>query len=330
MAAPDSITAWMKGLPIVWLVGNENGQADATAQGTVYDGQVDLIKQAVEARFPDNTPADGLPYVGDNFGLIQGKLETDDFFRERCRLAWDQWAMAGTWVELLYQLYFTCGLDPVVTTIVQQNGLAYSLQDLYYPSTDPTTVLQITQLGLNYNVGDLSGVPWWTFDDQDDMCARFAILIGNPFVGFTYPLPNSISITGRATFTASDSAVATLSYPMDGPDYLTAMSVVSTDSSSPIVAVTAQDAETVTVTASAPFTGYVDLLAWTAGSNPFASPPQSLRNLITLIVNRWKPAKAKFMGTIIDISGPVWGWPIDMTWGDAGLVWGNSLVEILS
>ncbi len=331
MSAPVNLTEWMKGLPICWLVSNTVGAADATAQGTVYDGQVDLIKQAVEARFPDTTPVDGLPYVGDNFGLIQGKLESDDDFRERCRLAWDQWALTGTWAELLYQLYFTCGLTNFYTQIVQQNGLAYYLDVASLAVTDdPTAVLATTELGLNYNVGDFSGVPWWTFDTQDDMCARFAIIIGKPAWGATPgPLPPSIQITARATFTAESSVTADWSYPFDGPDYLTMFSVTPLDSSSPVVSVTAQDAATVTVTSSAPFTGYVDLIAWTADSNPFASPPQSLKNLIEVIANRWKPAKAKFMGTIVLVSGAVWGWPANLTWGASGLNWGDSLVEHL-
>lgn len=401
MAAPTSITQWMQNLPIVWLTGNTNGAADAAAQGSVYDGQVDLIKSAVEARFPDTAPADGLPYVGDNFGLIQGKQESDSTFRIRCKAAWDQWALAGTWAELLFQLYFTCGLEGV--SIVQQNGLVYSLSSAPGPTDDPTELLiidgadgnpsmdvnpayqvQVTITtggalgtmafsvlynGVTYGpttsrAGDLysyfvpgtrtvlrfkpasyvlasfyiiavdgtittfggatftlsqTSAPWWRFDDDDDKCSRFALLIDGP-------VPSSMAITSRLTFDGTTGTVTgDWSYPFDGADYLTALSVVTTDGSSPVVTVTAQDASTVTVTASAPFTGYVDLLGWTAGSNPFCSPSLSLQNLISLIVERWKPAKAIFMGTVVDVSGYLWGWPLGTRWGQAGLKWGDSM-----
>ncbi len=403
MAAPTSITAWLQSLPIVWLTGNTNGAADAAAQGSVYDGQVDLIKSAVEARFPDTTPSDGLPYVGDNFGLIQGKQESDTTFRTRCKAAWDQWALAGTWAELLFQLYFTCGLTAQSAFIVQQNGLIYSLASNPGPTDDPTSLLVIDGAGGNPSISSVNpllpvqvsiavggalgtmqfivlydgnnygpvtsaardpyeyiipgtrtvlrftpasyvlgsfyqigtdgvityfggatftltqtSAPWWTFDTNTDLCSRFALIIGNP-------PPSSISIVARATFDGStDTVTADWSYPFDSVDYLTLVSVVTTDSTSPVVTVTAQDASTVTITASAPFTGYVDLLGWVAGTNPFASPSLSLQNLISLIVDRWKPAKAKFMGTTVDVDGSLWGFPVGLKWGASGLKWGSS------
>lgn len=318
MAAPTTITEWFQRLPIVWLTQNTNGAADAAAQGQVYDEQVDLIKQAVEARMPDFTPADGLPYVGNNCGLIQGYAESDDTFRARCKAAWDQWALAGTWAEVLFQLFFTCGLPSVNTYIVQQNGLAYSLTEDPTATTDPTTILQIDELGLNPNITPPDSVPWWTFDDRNDLTARFAIVVNNP-------VPPSLCIVARATFASSSTATATWGYPMDGIDYLTAMAVTTTDSTNPIVTVDTKARDTVSLSASGAFTGYVDLIGWESGQNPFAGGTASLRNLITLIANRWKPAKAKFMGTIVCATGVLWGFPVGTTWGQAGLAWGDSL-----
>lgn len=324
MAAPGSITAWMKGLPIVWLTGNENGQADATAQGTVYDGQVDLVKQAVEARFPDRTPVDGLPHVGNDSGLIQGYAETNDDFRARCKDRWSQWELAGTWAELLFQLYFSCGLEAGSTFVVQQNGHVFSLTSNPGPTDDPTTLLQIDNLYDNYNVTYPDPVPWWRFDDREDLCSRFGLVIASP-------VPGTICVTARATFTAASMATATWSGPFDGPSYSTMYSLTTTDGTVPIVTIdeSSQTATTVTVNASAPFTGYVDLIGWADGGNPFAGPSQSTRNLINLMCDRWKPAKAKFMGTWVLVDGWMLGWPLGTTIGDPDLVLGDGLVAYL-
>ncbi len=42
------------------------------------------------------------------------------------------------------------------------------------------------------------------------------------------------------------------------------------------------------------------------------------------LVATWKPAKARFMGTWIVVSGNVWGWPLGVTWGAGGRTWGGS------
>ncbi|MES2339292.1 MAG: hypothetical protein V4537_14455 [Pseudomonadota bacterium] len=45
--------------------------------------------------------------------------------------------------------------------------------------------------------------------------------------------------------------------------------------------------------------------------------------LLNALVRQWKPAKARFMGTWIIISGPTWGWPVTDVWGGGGLTWGG-------
>lgn len=42
------------------------------------------------------------------------------------------------------------------------------------------------------------------------------------------------------------------------------------------------------------------------------------------LVATWKPAKARFMGTWIIVSGPTWGWPVGVAWGDVGRNWDNT------
>jgi hypothetical protein len=44
------------------------------------------------------------------------------------------------------------------------------------------------------------------------------------------------------------------------------------------------------------------------------------------IVDEWHPAKARFMGTWIVLSGLAWGWPPGVhTWGEISIVWGGSV-----
>ena len=325
MANPRTITEWLQRLPIGWLVGNTNGAADAGAQGSVYDAEVTRIKEAVQARFPDTAPSDGLGLVGADRKLIQGALESDDDFRERCKDSWSQWALAGTWAELLFQLYWTCNLQAGSTYIVQQNGKAYSLTSNPGPTTDPTTLLQIEDCAESLLVGDGTGTPWWTFDGRDDLCARFALVV-------TGPLPPSLQPTCRVTFDGtSSSATGTWTYPWDGNDYHVLTAVATTDGTAPSVALDRDlsTATTATVQASGVFTGYVDLIGWIDDGNPFASPSTSTRNLINLLCRRWAPAKATYMGAFVIASGVAWGWPPTMAWGDPGLVWGDSLVAFL-
>ncbi len=49
-----------------------------------------------------------------------------------------------------------------------------------------------------------------------------------------------------------------------------------------------------------------------------------LAETLNRIVRLWKPAKARFMGTIVVTTPPVWGWPVGTAWGDGGLTWGPS------
>lgn len=325
MSAPANIAEWLHSLPISWLTQRANGYADSTAQGQLYDGQVTLAKEAVKARMPLLAPSDALGHVGGDRQLIQGYAEPDDDFRIRCKTAFDQWALAGTWGELLYQLFFTCNIPAGSAYVVQQNGLAYYLTADPVAGEDPTPLVGIVELGLAYNITPPTGVPWWYFDSRDDLCSRFAIV-------FTDPLPGALQVTARAEFDGtSDTATATWSAPWDDASYIAMPAApVTVDGSIPVVAVSEKSKTTATVQASLAFEGYVDLIGWIAGSNPFASPSLSMRNLINKLVKTWKPAKAKYMGAVMHVSGVLWGWPIGTTWGQVGLVWGDSLVGHLT
>lgn len=195
---PQTFVEFLQSLPIPWLVAGANGAKEQLSNGTVLDQQADLIKQAVKARMPDYAPADALPHIGGDRALVQGPSETNANFITRTKTPWDDWARAGTHLEMLVQLYWI-GFSGAI--VVQQNGLAYSLSGAPTAGADPTGLLTITNLGtvgatpglapnplydnnpasktFNTN-GYKKTIPtasqWWTFDEKTDFCSRFAIL----------------------------------------------------------------------------------------------------------------------------------------------------------
>lgn len=206
---PKNFAEWWASLPIPWLVSGPNGQNEALSNGTVLDQQVDQIKDAVKARMPDYAPADALPHIGGDRLLLQGPSEADDNFRTRLRTPWDDWARAGTWVELLVQLYWI-GFSGAVA--VQQNGLAFSLSGAPTAGSDPTSLLTVTNLGTliapmtpyptyteyvahtapwYYTKTIPASSQWWTFDMKTDFCSRFSIIF--PSTGGLIAADGSIS-----------------------------------------------------------------------------------------------------------------------------------------
>lgn len=190
MSDAASITEWLQQLPIPWLVSGPNGRADVTSYGTVLDGEVALTKLAVKARMPELTPADGLPHIGNERGLIQGgsiagTAEADADFRRRLKKAWDNaWPYAGTPLAILLQLYYSLGYTDVA--IVQQNGVIYTLTTPLGSEDDPLADLVITSAGTLEapampGAGATKTIPigsaWWRFDDNTDFCSRFAVVI---------------------------------------------------------------------------------------------------------------------------------------------------------
>ncbi len=51
----------------------------------------------------------------------------------------------------------------------------------------------------------------------------------------------------------------------------------------------------------------------------------SMADRLNALVRQWKPAKARFMGTWIIVSGPTWDWPIGIQWNGPGLAWGDGV-----
>jgi hypothetical protein len=337
MPTPTNIKEWLQGLPIPWLAGRTYGSADVGSYGEVLDDNVDDIKESVKARFPDYAPSDALPYIGNDRGLIQGPSETNADFILRLKTAWNDWARAGTPLELLVQLYWA---NFPGATIIQQNGLAYSLSGNPVAGEDPGSLLVISNVDpLPADLqsdSDLtrvipSGTPWWLMDEsiyatfaesylQDqtlkvEFTSRFVIVFTS-LVGFTH--------TARATFTSSSSASVTWSVPFDDTTYkiIPGVPVRTSGTAGKLVITTAS--KTVlgaTVSSSSSFTGYADILAW-AGSNPFNDLTLARSQLLRLIIQRWKPAKASCIGIYIMVKNPVWGFPLSTGWGDSSLTWG--------
>lgn len=187
MSDPRSIVEWLQSLPIPWLVANPVGKADVGAYGSVLDSEVALTKLAVKASFPELAPADALPHLGNEMGLIQqgtiaGAAESNSAFGTRLRKVWENdWPAAGTPASILMELYRALGYTNAY--IVQQNGLLYSLTT---PSAaDPRDGVTITATslattaqtpGVGYTKTIPAGSAWWRFDDKTDFCSRFAVL----------------------------------------------------------------------------------------------------------------------------------------------------------
>ncbi len=53
-------------------------------------------------------------------------------------------------------------------------------------------------------------------------------------------------------------------------------------------------------------------------------------DLLNRLIKQWKPPKSVFMGTWVVVSGPTWGWPVGVTWGMGGRVWGGGSTRFVS
>lgn len=51
--------------------------------------------------------------------------------------------------------------------------------------------------------------------------------------------------------------------------------------------------------------------------------------VLNQLVASWKPAKARYMGCWVIVSGTVWGWPPTAKWGDAGRLWSSATVRFI-
>jgi hypothetical protein len=236
----------------------------------------------------------------------------------------------GTSLGILLGLHFS-GFDGAV--VVQQNGRAFQLTLPLPPfvlgqTWDPKPNLVLTSCTTLAAALTSSVTPptassagrsipvttqWWQFAEQysldtqasdTDCCSRFAVL----FPTGSIPAPFLLGDIARATFTASDTAPVTWSVPFSAgmTNYLVQCGpAIVTDGGGPVTV--SADASTrtlsgVTVRASAPFTGYCDVVA-----SPGLSGPDRQRLQATLA--KWRPAKASCVGVYVCIQGKFMAWP---------------------
>ena len=337
--ASTAFQTWLKTMPIKWLFGGPIGQKDATAQGQLYDTQADRLAAATQARFILQAPSDALPYIARDSVLLRGINETEDQFRVRLLTRWDDWARAGTPLELLVQLYWA-GYDDAV--IVQQNGLTYQLSGAPVEGQDPTSLLVIghtmtlatpltsplttnvipDETYTSYSPSTLTPTPWWRFDDDINHCSRFAVILP------TVPAPWTTYAV--ATFDGiSTVETAVWSTPFTDTNYVFNTGTYVTDGSGSIT-VNAQNKQklSIDVQVSAGFVGQVFLLGWEPGQNPFSNPHASDINTLKSIIGTWKNAKALCVGVYTILQGRLWGYPAH-TWGD-GITWGPSTSSFIA
>lgn len=325
--ARTTFVSWYKSLPIPWLVSGVNGQREGGSWPSVVDSQIVLLDSARKVAYPDYTPSDALPNLGGDSKLAQGPGEADASFRIRIKGRWDDWARAGTWLELLVQLYWGGYTGAVV---VQQNGLASYLTGTPTPGVDPTalyTEVACSTLSVaitsNVNPPTLtstgraipSGTPWWQFAESrsananasdTDYCNRFAVL-------FPGPLPSQFMTVGTATFTASDTATVVWNNAFPNTTYHVQVGIPTiTDGGGGVSVVADSTTKTltgVTLNASGAFTGTVSVLAWQDGANPYADLHPSDLSKLQFTIATWRP-NALCVGVYAVAQGNYYGWPL--------------------
>jgi hypothetical protein len=172
---------YMPRAAVVWLKG-ANGQKWMEATGLSIDQMAELWRSAVRQRFPFFAASDALASLGTERQMERGLTESEATYRNRIHLAWDLWLTAGSHGSMLRVLR---DMGYPNAAIVQQNGMGSTLLG---------DVAQMVNLGTNPLLG---GIPWWTFDTNDLMWSRFAVLFFPPFpAGWTNiqtpPSPSSL------------------------------------------------------------------------------------------------------------------------------------------
>ena len=82
--------------------------------------------------------------------------------------------------------------------------------------------------------------------------------------------------------------------------------------------------------------GYWNRFGLVFGADPAVPVGVSLADgdpsaaLLNSIVAQWKPAKALFVGTWVELTGPWWDWPVGVQWDAGGRNWGDGISTGLS
>lgn len=312
----------MKRLRVSWMGPKAQAIMGAFAK-VVGDLSYDWMLRANIEHMPELASPTSVGLTASERQIDAGPTETTAALATRTTQAAILWRYAGTPLGLLMALHFA-GFDGAV--VVQQNGLAFQLQlplppipviagQAWTPQTSLiTTPCSQLAVALTSSVTPPSsssagrsipaGTSWWEFDSNTDFCSRFAVLFPSLPASFT-----NFSNTGRASYTASDTATLTWSTPMAAGNpaayYVMTGPAVVTDGGGPVSVTADASTETtagVTMRASAPFTGYVDAAS-------FGVTALDLQRLQTAI-SKWKPRKATCVGIYGVVVGKFFGWPV--------------------
>lgn len=253
---------------------------------------------------------------------------------------------SGSGLGVLLGLHFS-GFDGAV--LVQQNGIALTLT-LPLPSFvlgqawDPTPNLVKTacsQLAValtssvtpptSNSLGRKipAGNSWWMFDNNTDLCSRFAVLFPGP------TFPSAFMTSGVATFTGIEDG--SLAHPWPTVTWNNAFAdttykvqtgaITITDGGGPVVVVADTRTKTtagVQIASDASFVGTVDVFAWQAGANPYADPHSADLSRMQSAIKKWRPAKSFCVGIYVVTQGKMFGWPVQAqsanTMGPASIV----------
>lgn len=326
---PNSYVEWLTGLPIPWLT-STNGLNEFRSYGSVIDGGVVSLKAAVKARMPDYAATDALTQIGSDRVLIRGPAETDSNYATRLRYAWDDWARAGTFLELLVQLHWA-GFENAV--IAQQNGLVFSLSATPTAGADPTALLTVSTPTTINSLTSITtpsqpvvpaGSNWWTIDQSTEFGSRFVVLLPR---GATW-----LMTYGTATFASASSASLTWNKPLESGlsySYIIGTPTITDGSGAVVVSM---DPSTVTstgatVSASDAFSGSVTVIAYPTGTNPFFNLSATGLGVLQSVIKTWRPARGTCTGVYAIQQGKCFGWPV-RTFGSGGNFSASVMVTI--
>lgn len=316
MSNPTNFVEWFQSLPIPWLSSGFWGQTEGRAWPASIDDQIALLRSARDVAFADRAPLDALAHLGGDRLIIQGVAETNDSFKTRIKKIWDQWQRAGQWRGLLEQLFYY-GFDPQNTFIVQQNGLMYDFSGTPVAGHDPTSLVQIIQAApltspltgnppANHVIP--AGTPWYAFDTNVDLTNRFAVL------AITW----AFSTLGTATFNNSDTAVVTWVIPFDDALY----NVQIGPATDGIILSSGSETTTdTTITASAPWTGTVQVIGYQTGISPMNYWSSSSFSDVKKIIKTFRPNALCVTVTGLRGNAELWDFDPAMTWDGDSNVW---------
>lgn len=167
------------------------GFAWGRSLGLVKDFYMAQAKQAVFARFPSYSPADGLGAIGDERQIDQGIQEANSAYAQRVRTAWDAWYWGGTFYGMLKALS-ACGYTAVAAQALKN---AYSL--------DGNGNLVITPLAGN----------GWKMDATQAFWSKFTLMLVQPLPAWWLTGAwNATTHSGTGAGTVSISGTATKDY----------------------------------------------------------------------------------------------------------------------